>query len=71
MGQAETQPRQYTPAEYFALEAQSEVRYEYFEGEVFAIAGASVSHNLIKNNLMAGGPASASVVAACLMKMCG
>lgn len=53
MGQAEIQPRQYTPEEYFALEAQSEVRHEYFEGEVFAMAGTSLAHNLIKNNLIA------------------
>lgn len=54
MGQAETSTRHYTPAEYFALEAQSDVRHEYFAGEVFAMAGVSVAHNLIKNNLMAG-----------------
>lgn len=54
MGQADIQPRHYTPTEYFALEAQSDVRHEYFEGEVFAMAGASVAHNLIKNNLIAG-----------------
>ncbi|MFD1873945.1 Uma2 family endonuclease [Hymenobacter bucti] len=54
MGQAEVQTRRYTPAEYFALEAQSEMRHEYFEGEVFAMAGASKPHNLIKGNLIAG-----------------
>ncbi|RYY08727.1 MAG: Uma2 family endonuclease, partial [Cytophagaceae bacterium] len=53
MGQAAIQTRHYTPEEYFALEAQSEVRHEYFEGEVFAMAGASVAHNLIKGNLIA------------------
>lgn len=54
MGQADSQPRRYTPKEYFALEARSEVRHEYFEGEVFAMAGASVTHNLIKGNFIAG-----------------
>ena len=54
MGQVESQARRYTPEEYFALEAQSEVRHEYFEGEVFAMAGASKSHNLIKGNFIAG-----------------
>jgi Uma2 family endonuclease len=54
MGQAELQPRRYTPEEYFALEKRSEVRHEYFEGEVFAMAGASVTHNLIKGNFIAG-----------------
>ncbi|RZK90197.1 MAG: Uma2 family endonuclease [Hymenobacter sp.] len=50
MGQAEIQTRRYTPEEYFALEAQSEVRHEYFEGEVFAMAGGSKTHNLLMQN---------------------
>jgi Uma2 family endonuclease len=54
MGQAELQPRRYTPEEYFALEERSETRHEYFEGEVFAMAGGSVIHNLIKGNFIAG-----------------
>lgn len=45
MGQSEIQ-RHYTPAEYFALEEQSELRHEFFDGEVFAIAGGTKSHNL-------------------------
>lgn len=51
MGQAETSTRHYTPAEYFALEAQSDVRHEYFAGEVFAMAGASKAHNLLTQNM--------------------
>ena len=54
MGQLESTPRRYAPEEYFALENRSEVRHEYFEGEVFAMAGASVAHNLIKGNFIAG-----------------
>ncbi|AMR28035.1 hypothetical protein A0257_13675 [Hymenobacter psoromatis] len=54
MGQAETATRHYTPEEYFELEATSEVRHEYFEGEVFAMAGASKSHNVLAQNLAAG-----------------
>lgn len=54
MGQLESTPRRYTPEEYFALEDRSEIRHEYFEGEVFAMAGASKPHNLIKGNLIAG-----------------
>jgi len=53
MGQAELQTRRYSPEEYFALEEKSDVRHEYFEGEVFAMAGASVAHNLVKGNLVA------------------
>ncbi len=51
MGQAEPQPRRYTPAEYFALEEQSEVRHEYYDGEIFAMAGGTKSHNLTTQNI--------------------
>lgn len=51
MEQAEQQPRRYTVEEYLMLEEQSEVRHEFFEGEIFAMAGADVSHNLIGLNL--------------------
>lgn len=50
MGQVELQTHQYTPEEYFELEATSEVRHEYFEGELFAMAGASKAHNLLAQN---------------------
>lgn len=33
-----------TPQDYFEREAQQEPRYEYFDGEVFAMAGASLPH---------------------------
>ena len=51
MGPAERQPRRYTPAEYFAMEEQSEVRHEYYDGEIFAMAGGTKSHNLITQNV--------------------
>ena len=44
------QRRRYTPEEHFALEANSEGRHEYFDGEVFAMAGGTKSHNLITQN---------------------
>jgi Uma2 family endonuclease len=50
MGQAEQQPRRLTVEEYFALEEGSEVRHEFFEGEVFAMAGASATHNRLAGN---------------------
>ena len=50
MGQA-TPPRRYTAEEYFALEESSNVRHEFFEGEVFAMAGASITHNTIALNM--------------------
>ena len=51
MGQAELQPRRYSPEEYFALEEQSQEKHEYFEGEIFAMAGSSKAHNLLARRL--------------------
>lgn len=36
--------------EYLALDADSDIRYEYADGEIFAMAGASRHHNLIALN---------------------
>ena len=36
--------------EYFALEETSEVKHEYFDGEIFAMAGAKAAHNLLTLN---------------------
>lgn len=51
MGHAEAQPRRYTVEEYFALEEASDVRHEFFEGEVFAMAGTTRAHNTIALNM--------------------
>lgn len=40
-----------TEAEYLAGERQSQVKHEYWDGEVFAMAGASFVHNQIVGNL--------------------
>ena len=42
----------YTLEAYFALERASEVRYEYWQGEVFAMSGASPAHAQIQVNLI-------------------
>lgn len=45
-------PKPYmTPKEYLAAERRSEVRHEYYRGEMFAMAGASREHNLVTHNL--------------------
>jgi Uma2 family endonuclease len=44
--------RHYTIGEYFAIEESSEIKHEYYEGEIFAMAGASVSHNRIVGNVL-------------------
>ena len=41
----------YTIEEYVKLEKSSEERYEYFDGEVFAIAGGSLEHLRISKNV--------------------
>ena len=38
--------------EYLALERESVVKSEYFRGEIVAMAGASMRHNLIVGNLV-------------------
>jgi Uma2 family endonuclease len=40
-----------TSAEYLARERQSETKSEYFDGEIFAMAGASPEHVLIVTNV--------------------
>ena len=51
MEQAQSAPRRYTPAEYFALEEHSEEHHEYYDGEVLALAGGTKTHNLITQNI--------------------
>ncbi len=45
--------RRLTAEEYLAFERESEIRHEYLDGELFAMAGASREHNLIGTNLVA------------------
>lgn len=45
--------RRYTVEEYLAQERSSQARHEYFQGEIFAMTGASRAHNLIVANLVA------------------
>ncbi|MFM9058716.1 MAG: Uma2 family endonuclease [Planctomycetaceae bacterium] len=42
--------RRLTAAEYLALEVASDVRHEFLDGEMFAMSGGSLWHNLIKDN---------------------
>src|SRR5918998_6560305 len=43
---------QISSEEYLALERRAEYKSEYFQGEVFAMTGASREHNLITTNLV-------------------
>ena len=40
-----------TPEQYEAIEERSEVRHEYYRGEMFAMAGATEAHMLISGNI--------------------
>lgn len=42
--------RQVTAADYLAIEAVADVRHEFHDGEMFAMGGGSLRHNLIKDN---------------------
>lgn len=41
----------FTPKEYLELEKDSLEKHEYFQGEIFAMAGADARHNVIFSNL--------------------
>lgn len=43
--------KMYTEQEYLELERAAEYKSEYYRGEIFAMAGASVNHTQIKENL--------------------
>lgn len=43
----------YSPEEYLELERKAEYKSEYFNGEIFAMSGASEEHNLIAGNVFA------------------
>lgn len=48
-----TQPQHcYTLQDYFELEASSEERYEYFDGEVFNMSGGTFEHEQIISNII-------------------
>jgi Uma2 family endonuclease len=43
----------YTSQEYLVIERESQQKNEYFNGEIFAMGGASERHNLIVGNVFA------------------
>jgi Uma2 family endonuclease len=51
MSGMETSPARVTPDQYFALDAASEARIEYYDGVTLAMAGASPRHNRIASNV--------------------
>lgn len=43
--------KRYTPAEYYALERTAEYKSDYYDGEIFAMAGGTARHSLIATNV--------------------
>ncbi len=44
--------RHYSEDDYFAVEASSGIKHEFYRGEIFAMAGASLAHNHISANVL-------------------
>lgn len=51
MGYVLLTERRMTVEEYFELEEQSELRHEFYDGEVYAMSGTTLNHNSIVGNL--------------------
>ncbi len=49
---AAPKPRKLTVPEYFAIEEKAERRSEFYDGEMFAMAGTNREHNIIIRNLV-------------------
>lgn len=45
--------QRYTLEEYLALERESEVKYEFWHGEIFAMSGGTLGHDLVMDNVAA------------------
>ncbi|MBF0102294.1 MAG: Uma2 family endonuclease [Desulfobacterales bacterium] len=41
-----------TEEEYLEMERSSEIKHEYYHGEIFAMSGASFKHNVIVSNII-------------------
>ena len=44
--------RRYSLDEYFSVEETSHIKNEYYDGQIFAMAGASIQHNRITANVL-------------------
>ena len=44
--------KRYTPEEYLESERKADYKSEYYQGEIFAMSGASLPHNRITTNFI-------------------
>ncbi|MCF0064224.1 Uma2 family endonuclease [Dyadobacter chenwenxiniae] len=51
MGHAQISEQKYTVGEYLEMEEKSEIRHEFYDGEIFAMAGTTMNHNDIVDNV--------------------
>ncbi|MEZ4684732.1 MAG: Uma2 family endonuclease [Bacteroidia bacterium] len=51
MGAIERRDQSVLPETYLELESQSDTKHEYLNGQMVAMAGASVAHSIISNNM--------------------
>jgi len=50
---AQPQSHRLSPQEYLEWEATQDIKHEYLDGEVFAMTGGTIAHNLISGNFYA------------------
>ncbi|MGI0482439.1 Uma2 family endonuclease [Geminocystis sp. CENA526] len=48
---AQLTQKTHTIAEYLEIDAQSEIRHEYIEGEIIPMTGGTTNHNLVTGNI--------------------
>ncbi|MCM1981236.1 Uma2 family endonuclease [Lyngbya confervoides] len=48
---AQTLPPPISPEDYLALEEKSEIKHEYIDGQIYAMAGTTDDHNILVGNL--------------------
>lgn len=46
--------RKFTIQEYLEMENSATEKHEYYKGEIFAMSGPKVPHNIISKNLLGG-----------------
>ena len=51
MGRPQVLEKKYTVTEFLEMEEKSEIRHEYYDGDIFAMAGTTMNHNDIVDNI--------------------